>query len=63
MNYTKNPLEQIMKQVPKGHPSNNYIPPRNKECLYCSYFSGSPCFYCIKELRDDSKKQMKSENI
>lgn len=58
MDFTTNSLEHIMKQIPKGQPSVDYIPPRNKECLQCSYFSGSPCFYCVRELHPKSMKRM-----
>jgi len=57
MNFTNNPYEKMMKQVPRAYPTVVKKAPPDTLCSDCSYWRGVPCMgFCSRELMQSIAK-------
>ena len=43
MNFTDNPLERLMKEIPRPVPESKQKPRRGSLCASCPYWNGTAC--------------------
>lgn len=52
MNFTDNPLERLMKEIPWLVPESRPKPRRGSLCADCSYWNGTACVgFCYRLLK------------
>lgn len=52
MNFTDNPLERLMKEIPRPVPKSRPKPRRGSLCASCPYWNGTACVgFCYQLLK------------